>query len=82
MLSLQIVRRGKNPGTIHPSVGADENRADSVSQSVHPITVQTANAVTTSAFVTSIQAATAKLFRELIDITTQVEVEYILQRLA
>lgn len=45
-------------------------------------TAQTATTVTTSAFVTSIQAATAKLFRELIDITTQVEVEYILQRLA
>jgi len=44
-------------------------------------TAQTATTATTAAFVASIQAATAKLFRELIDITTQVEVEYILQRL-
>ena len=34
-----------------------------------------------SPFVTAIQAAAAKVFRELIDITTEVEIQYILARL-
>jgi chorismate mutase len=44
-------------------------------------TAQGADPTTTSAFVTGVQAAVAKTFRNLIDITTQVEIEYLLQRL-
>jgi len=42
---------------------------------------QGASATVASGVVASVQSAVAKLFRELIDITTQVEIEYILQRL-
>ncbi|RDB15848.1 putative chorismate mutase [Hypsizygus marmoreus] len=40
-----------------------------------------AGALVPSSFVASVQGAAVKVFRELIDITTQIEVEYLLQRL-
>ncbi|KII94861.1 hypothetical protein PLICRDRAFT_169570 [Plicaturopsis crispa FD-325 SS-3] len=41
----------------------------------------TSGALVPSTFGADLQAAAAKLFRELIDITTQIEIEYLLQRL-
>ena len=43
-------------------------------------TAQGASSTTSSAFVASIQDAVAKTFRNLIDITTETEVQYLLQR--
>lgn len=44
-------------------------------------TASAAPSATASAFVSSVQDAVAKLFRQLIDTTTTIEVEYLRQRL-